>query len=299
MAGSGATARTEAFGYDLLNRMSSAALTVGTSTAASRTLGYSYDRLGNVTERDSSTETNLESTVYGADGAGPNALTTPTYGTGTAARQHTLTYDAGGRVIEHIRPGDDPTRYIAWNGRGLAETITVGDSATDTSPAARDSFAYGPDGRRYHRQTSWDPDPTDAVADLKTEHTFYVGDFEERTLDGHASYASVQKTRVSAGVLHVRKLRKAPATGAETAFEYVHRDHLGSVEKVTDADGVELLVLSHDPFGSRRKSDWTRRLTDAEHGTLIDALKLKTSEGFSGARAPRAHRVRAHGRSRI
>ena len=120
------------------------------------------------------------------------------------------------------------------------------------------------------------------MADLKTEHTFYVGDFEERTLDGHASYASVQKTRVSAGVLHVRKLRKAPATGAETAFEYLHRDHLGSVDQVTDADGVELLVLSHDPFGSRRKSDWTRRLTDSEHGTLTDALKLQTSEGFSG-----------------
>ena len=103
MTGRGATPRTETFGYDLLNRMTSAALTVGTSTAASRTLGYSYDRLGNVTGRDSSTETNLESTVYGADGAGPNALTTATYGTGTAAKEHTLTYDAGGRVIEHIR----------------------------------------------------------------------------------------------------------------------------------------------------------------------------------------------------
>lgn len=64
MSSAGAAARSESFGYDLLNRLTSAALTVGSAAQASCALGYAYNRLGNVTGRNSTTETNLESTAY-------------------------------------------------------------------------------------------------------------------------------------------------------------------------------------------------------------------------------------------
>ena len=151
----------------------------------------------------------------------------------------------------------------------------MGDSRDDATPEARDEFAYGPNGRRYYRKSTWDAGNNTT----KTEHTFYVGDFEERTLDGHASYASVQKTRVGASIVQVRKV---PAMGtADEAIEYLHRDHLGSVEAVTDESGAKLAVLAYDPFGSRRKADWTRALTGPEIETLAEDLKLKISRGYS------------------
>ena len=45
--------------------------------------------------------------------------------------------------------------FIDWNARGLAEKVTVGDSKTDTTPTARDSFRYGPDGARHFKKSEW------------------------------------------------------------------------------------------------------------------------------------------------
>ena len=47
------------------------------------------------------------------------------------------------------------------------------------------------------------------------------------------------------------------AAAVEEAFEYLHRDHPGSVEAVTDESGNELVVLGHDPYGGRRSSGST------------------------------------------
>ncbi len=66
---------------------------------------------------------------------------------------HTFDYDADGNITEYDCTSstcvDD--KYIDWNGRNLPARITVGDSKTDPEPTARDEFAYGPDGARYHR----------------------------------------------------------------------------------------------------------------------------------------------------
>ena len=172
--------------------------------------------------------------------------------------------------------GDDT--LIGWNGRGLAETIDV---ASDAGPVSSEAFAYGPDGARHHRKSVW----KDGSA-TRTEHTFYAGAFEERLLDGHADYASVQKTRVGGGIVQVRTLSHPdPANNnkqtAASSLEYLHRDHLGSVEAVTDASGARLATLAYDPFGARRKPDWTRSLNSGEVETLADDLKLKVSRGYS------------------
>ena len=63
--------------------------------------------------------------------------------------------------------------------RRLARARTsVGDSAGDTTPTARDSFKYGPNGQRYYKKTEWM-----VGANLWTEETFYAGTFEERVLE--------------------------------------------------------------------------------------------------------------------
>ena len=119
-----------------------------------------------------------------------------------------------------------------------------------------------------------------------------MGDFEETLLDGHATHSAVQKTRVGGSVVQVRTIghskpcpdpcSERPAPDVTTAIEYLHRDHLGSVEAVTDEDGDRLAVLAYDPYGERRSTDWTRVLNATEIETLADDLKLKVSRGHTG-----------------
>ena len=54
------------------------------------------------------------------------------------------------------------------------------------------------------------------------------------------------------------------------------------METVTDEDGEKLVVLGHDPYGERRKPDWTARLTKAEIETLVGAHGERVSRGSPG-----------------
>ena len=75
---------------------------------------------------------------------------------------HTFMHDMSGHITHHDACSDpDATdcvaddTFIGWNARGLAEKMTLGDGKTDTTPTARDSFRYGPDGARYFKKTEW------------------------------------------------------------------------------------------------------------------------------------------------
>ena len=59
-------------------------------------------------------------------------------------------------------------------------------------------------------------------------------------------------------------------TTTETFFEYAHRDHLGSIEVVTDDDGHILDQLAMEPFGSRESRDWTSNIPSSELDALLD-----------------------------
>ena len=282
---SGATAKEETFGYDALDRLKSATTQLGdlseTMNPAERTLSYAYDKLGNLTGRTSTVtgDRGIGGTSFGDGTAapGPNALTGATIG----ADAYALAHDAGGKVTRYDRTATGDDTFIGWNARGLVETVVVGDSADDADPTTKETFAYGPDGRRYHRESVWKDGGVS-----RTDHAFYAGAVEERLLDGHAGYASVQRTRVGGGIVQVRTLSHPDAENkgeqtAESNLEYLHRDHLGSIEAVTNASGAELLTLAYDPFGARRKADWTRSLNPAEIDTLADDLRTKVSRGYS------------------
>ena len=82
---------------------------------------------------------------------------------------------------------------------------------------------------------------------------------------------------------HVGRALAVRASSTVPVFEYVHADHLGSAAAVTDASGAALLSLSHDPYGTRRKADWTGQLPAAEAAALAagqDAGRARS--GFTG-----------------
>ena len=179
--------------------------------------------------------------------------------------------------------GDDA--FVEWDGRGMASRITVGASKTTASPTARDEFRYGPDGGRYYRRTTWTETVTGDAGTGTTRtrwaETYRVGGYEKVVGDGLGPYAWVDKTRAGAAQL-VRTAATATATPA-SAVEYLHGDHLGSLAAATDASGASLLSLAHDPYGTRRKADWTAALPAAEVAALASGQDAgRARNGFTG-----------------
>lgn len=269
---SGTTTREEIFSHDSLNRLETSQTFVNSSL--SRTLETEYDLRGNLKKKES-TESwasgDIDVTGY-LYAAGQNRLT----GVSIGGAGYSLSYDANGSITQYDRIASGDDKYIAWNPRNLPEKIVIGSSLNDTAPTARDEFAYGPDGRRFYKQTTWDDNGTQ-----KTEHTFYAGRFEELVTDSSDTSAKeIHKSRIGDNVLHIKTVDRFNVSSY--AIEYLHRDHLGSVEKVTDASGNELRVLGYDPFGERRKDDWSRQLNPSEIGALADELRPSASRGFTG-----------------
>ncbi len=264
--------RVETFGYDYLDRLTSARTYLSGSASPSRTLDFGYDRRGHLTRKTSDVPSDADVTAYRYENgrAGRRRLTEATVG---GVRQM-FGYDASGHVVRYAAAGDDD-RFIAWDARGLPTRVTAGSSARDASPTARDEFRYGPDGDRYYRKSAW----RDADGALRTERAHYVGAYEEVARAGDAKYRSVEKTRISDVVLHVRT---TSAAGRSSSFEHLHRDHLGSVESATDAAGAELLALGYDPFGERRDRGWTAQLGADDVEALADARDMRATRGYAG-----------------
>ena len=278
ISGSGAGEKAETFTYDALDRLRSAVTKLGGSGDAARMLSMTYDRLGNLRSKSSSIteDTGASNYLYGTAATELSSVSIGGVG-------HTLAYDDWGRVKTYDRAGTaTEDRYVGWNARHLATTVTVGDSLGDATPKAKDEFLYGPDGQRYYKKSTWEVPGADATTPptYAVEHTYYAGTHREVIRQGDTENRSVATSPVSATVLHVKT---TPVSGpATTAFEYLHRDHLGSVESVTDAAGDSLKVQAYDPFGSRRAKDWKRALNDDERKALAGEAPQRTARGYTG-----------------
>lgn len=265
------TTRKETFTYDVLNRVILAETFINSSNT--RDLVYGYNDLGNITSKTSTLtgDTDVTSYVYGAGSAGPHAVTSVTIdGTST-----TLTYDANGAVTKYDIAGTSDDKYIEYNVFNQPTKIVIGSSLTDSTPVAKDEFAYGPDGQRYARKSTWQ-DGGSTV----TEKVVYIGPVEIISDDEHSSIDTVNKTLLSPNVMHV----EIEGTSTDEFFEYAHRDHLGSIEVVTDENGNALDRLAFENFGSRKKKDWTANISAIELDDLLDLATNHSRKvrGFTG-----------------
>ena len=117
-------------------------------------------------------------------------------------------------------------------------------------------------------------------ANTYTEEVAYVGAVEIITDNSSGSSQTVTKTRLSANVMHVR----IEGSTTETFFEYAHRDHIGSIEVVTDGSGNVLDQLAFEVFGSRKMADWTANISQSELDALLDldSGHTRKARGFTG-----------------
>ncbi|MFC4875476.1 RHS repeat-associated core domain-containing protein [Microbulbifer halophilus] len=275
LAYSGGVEKEETFAYDPLNRLTSSQTWLDGNSQ--RTLTTQYDKLGNILSKTSSHagDTDTNGYQYGEFGnAGPNAVSDVTIG-GTA---HSLYYDQNGAITHYdAASGDD--KWITWNARQLPTEITVGASKTSQIPTARDRFRYGPNGQRFYRETSWMEG-----GELKTEKAFIIGSYEDHYPAEDPDFQRIEKTRIDSNIMHIAATDHAGTTANQ--LEYLHRDHLGSIEKITDEAG-NLLVgaannFAFDPYGSRRKSDWSGELDELGLEELLNGQGLSTKRGFTG-----------------
>lgn len=251
---------TETFAYDNLKRLVSASV----NNATARTLNYTYDALGNLTSKTSNVATDTDVTGYTYGTAGPNAVTSVTVG-GDAT---TLSYDGTGNVTA-INPtiGDD--RTFTYNAHNLVTKIEVKENGTSNLVAAEE-FAYGGDNQRYFRKSEWEENDSTV-----TTYTIYAagGKVERNVTAGQPDNTKIQITK---NVIVKKE--------SEHTF-FMHRDHLGSLHKMTNLSGELLLSFAFDPFAGRRNSDWNSSTTASEYLNVLDDLDEiinLTSRGFTG-----------------
>jgi RHS repeat-associated protein len=264
--------RKETFGYDVLNRLELAKTYINSSNT--RDLAYVYDQLGNIKSKTSTLAGDTYVTGYAYGATDPNCLQPVTRATIDGV-VHTLCHDANGAVTKYDIAGSSNDKYIAYNAFNQPTKIVIGTSLTDTTPVAKDEFAYGPNGQRFARKTQWQEGGSTI-----TEEVSYVGAVEIIADDSDPDIQTITKTRLSANVMHV----KMEGSTTDEFFEYAHRDHLGSIEVVTDDNGNALDNLAFEPFGSRKNKDWTANISSAELDALLDLDWGHTRKvrGFTG-----------------
>jgi RHS repeat-associated protein len=240
-AASGAPS-SEAFGYDLTNRLISA---VTTTSGGTRTEPYAYDpdSLGNLTQKGNSTYSYGTGCLAGSRAAGPHAVCS--VGTGSQ-----FTYDGDGSLTS------DGSHSVTYNPSNKVTGIEGG--------GANVAFMYGADQNRVVQAVT---------SGTTTTRTIYVGLgatgkslYEQTTTAGgttkHVHY-------IYAGGVHggnAFALRVLDDSGALTASQYYSFDHLGSVTAMSDdsgrvttaqSGGTSASVLGYDPWGARRSPDGT------------------------------------------
>lgn len=258
---------TETFDYEGVGRLQAA------STASSgRDLSFTYDDHGNLKSKTSDIAGDLDVTGYTySTPSQPHRLSSVSVG----GVSNTLVYDAVGNITRYNAASGDDT-FVDYTNAERVQRITVGASSGTSTPTARDEFWYGPDGQRFLRKASWMESGS-----LETSWTLYLsgGAFQEVHPDHNPSVDYRQHVMVTENVQH--RYVKYPSSSA-TNYEFMHRDHLGSITAFTQNNANVLLEVDFDPFGRQRESDWASDASASTRGTLEDYEEVYTLRGFTG-----------------
>ena len=257
----------------------------GTKSAAGdvQDLRYEWDELGNLSKRhDRSGSKNLTETftydhrqnrLIKAAVAGRGAVTVRYDGFGNIRSKS----DVGDYAYHADRPyavksvGGATYAYDAngnnTTGDGRTMTYTVFDKLKTVSKGGHvTAFEYGPDRTRYLR--------TDTETG-QTTTTLYIGSVEKVA---HPDGRREVRRYIDGLVIETKKYSAADAL-TDTEEQYALKDHLGSLDVITDSAGAVVEELSFDPWGKRRNPATWQALSDID---LINFAAVRTKRGFTG-----------------
>ena len=230
----------EEFNYDALNRLTQ----WNVQTPCDRTAtAYSYDELGNLTARavtkgaSPATTTERFDYRYGEAGAGPHAV--------TWLAGETFGYDAKGNQ-RAWQTGDGRFRQVTYTSFDLPRRLQ-GHNGLQLD------FAYDAHHQRVLKQSA------------SGERTVYMGGlYEKRLTSGGTSH--VFHVQANGPVAQVTWAENGGSV-SESTF-YLHDEHLGSIETVTDATGQVLKRRKYQPFGQRANPANPAQATSAGMGAV-------------------------------
>ena len=247
-------------------------------------LSFSYDLLGNLTNRTDSTSNLSESITYDQ----LNRMLTATVSSNIAPVKN-ISYSPIGNILSksdlgtyaYASPGSPlPHAVMSISGSTLSTTFTYDPNGNQTGGLGRTiswtaanrpasitqgtntiSFQYGVNHERVMQIA---PDGTTLYFNafgVSTE-LFGAGTGAARWTD----YLSVGSAKVGMRVINI---------ATETiSTHYFHTDHLGSISVITDENGVVLERLSYDAWGKRRFA------TGADDPT--GSITSQSTRGFTG-----------------
>jgi RHS repeat-associated protein len=203
----------EDYSYDQLHRLVQSIR----SGAASGTVSYGFDAVGNFSKKTDFSANTSNAYVYtgGSCGGGANAVRSVTLANNTT---RTFCYDLNGNLTS-----DNAGLSIKYDHMNLPTVAQRG--------ANRDDFRYGADGMRTR---SWGADGSRVYLPgyehkLDTNETkVYIGDYAVITSGG----------------------------GNPRKIEYLLKDRLGSVDAITNSSGTVTETRGYDAFGKPRSGTW-------------------------------------------
>ena len=233
-------------------------------------LGYSFNDIGNLTQRTDALNGYAENFGY-------DALNRLTSAAVVGKYTVNLTYNAIGNItfksdVGHYTYGENGagphavtsidnsgmpdcvegfTGTVAYTSFKKAHTLEEGDHKA--------TIAYNPNRRRTLQQSF--------VQDSLTSKKRYFGKLYEWKQD-----TAVHETHyLFAGDKAIGFYKTTNGANAET--RYLHQDHLGSIQAISDGQGNILETFSYDAWGKRRNTDWSQPANN-----LIGSL----DRGFTG-----------------
>jgi YD repeat-containing protein len=246
--------------YDAVTRWLGSAQSGVGGGAGVKNLGFLYDEMGNVTQRQDNNLGLTENIYYDNDYRF-------SYSKLNSTQNLSVTYDAMGNITsrsdvaggatwtydpvhkhEVTQAGSSAYQY-AYDANGNAITrqgssinwssynYPTSASAGSGSTAETVSFAYGPDRQRFQQNYS---------GNSSNETTYYIGTLLEFVVGSVNDYRHY--IYGGAGVVAVYS-RKSNGTNT---FSYLLSDHQGSVASITNSSGVQVIGESFTAFGNRR-----------------------------------------------
>jgi RHS repeat-associated protein len=172
----------------------------------------------------------------------------------TAAGSFSFGYDANGNMTS--RNGSS----ISYTSYNLPAVINAGTGTSST-------LSYGAFRNRYQQI---------AVTPSGTETTIYVAGLLEKVTRGSLiEYRHAIHGGKGAAAIYTR--RASSQSNADTV--YLHRDHLGSPELITDSAGLEIVRPSFGAYGERRDgTDWSGPPSAADLTDIANTSR----RGFTG-----------------
>ena len=231
----------ENYDYDDLNRLTDYYLSSGAAKSVS------YNSIGNILTKSDVGDYEYGDTC-GDNKAGPHAVCRTSDGV-------SYRYDANGNML-----GDSSGRQIEYTSFDKPSVITAANGH-------RTEFAYNTARARYKRE--------DTKGNETTTTTHYLGSVERiQHADGKQEYK-----RYIGDVAIVTVEMETDERALSSAVVYLHKDHLGSIVAITNADGLLTENMSFDPWGQRRNDASWAALSSNE---LIGFDHSTTTRGFTG-----------------